>query len=159
VTNGQVNAYEWHEGPDEGDVSLISSGSGPDPVPQVVISASGNDIFFTTTDGLVPQDTDGASDLYDARIGSEFPSAPAPPQPCSGDACQGPLSSPTPLLVSGSASQTPGENLSAPAPVKSKSKPKGKGKAGPSRCRRGYVRKKARCVKRPRAKRSSRRAV
>jgi hypothetical protein len=157
ATNGQVNAYEWHEGAGEGSVSLVSSGSGPDPVLQVVISPSGNDIFFTTTEGLVPQDTDGASDIYDARLGAGFVSPPAPTQPCSGDACQGPLSSPVPLLVPGSASQAPGENVDATAPVKLKAKTKVKVKS--SGCKRGYVKRKARCVKKLKAKRSNRRAM
>ena len=40
-----------------------------------------------------------------------FPQAPAAAQPCSGDACQGPLTNPAPLLIPGSVSQVPGENL------------------------------------------------
>jgi hypothetical protein len=134
ASNGKVNVYEWHEAPGgggEGSVSLVSSGSGPDPVLQVVISPSGNDIFFVTTDGLVPQDTDGAEDIYDARIGGGFPLAPAPVQPCSGDACQGPLTNPAPLLVPGSVSQAPGENV--PAPVVVRTKPKIKHKRKPAK--------------------------
>jgi hypothetical protein len=60
-------------------------------------------------------------DLYDARIGAGFPAVPAAPEECSADACQGPLTNPAPLLVPGSVSQSPGENLTSPpaVPVKS----------------------------------------
>ncbi len=120
AVNGLVNAYEWHEAPGsgEGAVSLISMGSDEEAVDHVVITPSGRDIFFLTVQGLVPQDGDGAVDLYDARLGEGFPPAPAPRKPCSGDACQGPLSNPAPLLVPGSIAQEPGENL---APVKTTS--------------------------------------
>jgi hypothetical protein len=121
ATNGLENAYEWQEGTGRGDgsVSLISTGSSEDPVnfEHVTISPSGNDIFFVTTQGLAGQDTDGLADVYDARIGAGFPAPPVPPQSCSGDACQGPLTNPAPLLaVGGSAAQAPGENLPPPGP-------------------------------------------
>ena len=78
-----------------------------------MISPSGNDVFFTTTQGLVAQDTDGEPDIYDARLEREsgFPPAPAPVKACAGDACQGPLTNPAPLLVPGSVSQAAGREL------------------------------------------------
>ncbi len=117
--NGLVNAYEWHEGVGGvgGSVSLVSSGSGVEPVEDVVISDDGLNVFFDTVEGLVPQDTDGAPDIYDARIeepGKEFPTAPAKRRSCEGDGCQGPLTNPAPLLVPGSVVQTPGQNIMAP---------------------------------------------
>jgi hypothetical protein len=130
VSNGLANVYEWHEqaGGGEGMVSLVSGGGASEPVEDVVIAPEGNDIFFVTTQGLVPQDTDGAPDIYDARVGGGFPQAPAEPKQCSGEACYGPLTNPAPLLVPGSVSQAPGENY---APVKTvavkvKTKPKKK---------------------------------
>ncbi len=117
ATNGLENAYEWHEG----IVSLVSTGSDEEAVSVVVMSESGRDLFFRTVQGLVPQDTDGATDIYDARLGGGFPVALAPSQPCSGDACQGPLTNPAPLLVPGSVSQHPGENFKpSPPPPKKK---------------------------------------
>jgi hypothetical protein len=110
AVKGLTNAYEWHEG---GGVSLVSTGGSSQPVDEVVISSSGRDVFFTTTQGLLPQDTDGVADIYDARLGGGFPAAPAPRQPCSGDACQGPLTNPAPLLVPGSVPQAPGGNFAA----------------------------------------------
>jgi hypothetical protein len=107
ATNGLVNAYEWHEG----KVSLVSSGSDEEAVNDVVITPDGTNVLFTTVQGLLPQDTDGARDVYDARLGAGFAIGPAGTQPCSGDACQGPLTNPAPLLVPGSVSQTAGENI------------------------------------------------
>lgn len=141
AVNGLANAYEWHKEAGEageGQVSLISSGNSIEPVQDVVLDPSGGDVFFQTAQGLVPQDTDGAPDVYDARIGGGFPPLEAQREPCSGDACQGPLTNPAPLLVPGSEAQAAGENLPAPAKkatakkkaVSKKKKKKGKkGKA------------------------------
>ena len=127
ATNGLSNVYEWHEG----HVSLISSGVSPEAegvqvngTGGVVITPSGRDIFFVSAQGLVPQDTDGVGDVYDARLGEGFPPGPAPRRQCEGDACQGPLMNPAPLLVPGSVSQAPGENVPAPVKAAVKSKPK-----------------------------------
>jgi hypothetical protein len=125
ASNGLLNAYEWHEG----IVSLVSTGSDEQAVSHAVISPSGKDLFFITVQGLVPQDTDGSADIYDARLGGGFPPAPAPRQPCSGDACQGALTNPAPLLVPGSVSQSPGENFPPPQTTAPTSKAKARKKA------------------------------
>jgi hypothetical protein len=136
--NTTENVYEWHReaGRGEGTVALVGFGTAQSGEPEAaVISPSGNDIFFETYQGLVPQDTDGANDIYDARLGGGFPPAPAPRQPCSSDACQGPLSTPPPLLVPGSTSQPAGDNI-APTPaatVKPKPKKKRKPKKKPQK--------------------------
>jgi hypothetical protein len=145
ATNGLANTYEWHKGSGdgEGSVSLISGGDSEEPVEDAVISPDGDDVFFLTTQSLVPQDTDGAPDIYDARLGGGFPPAAVEAQPCEGDACQGPLTNPAPLLVPGSLSQVAGENLSAPRvtavqpmpKTKAKPKKKQKKKRKPSRRR------------------------
>lgn len=151
AVNGLVNAYEWHMQPGwpEGRTSLVSSGDDAEPVGEkegrslnIAITPSGNDIFFTTVRGLLPQDTDGASDLYDARLGQGFPSVETPRQPCAGDACQGPLTNPAALLVPGSVSQAPGESL---VPAADKVAPKKKAKSS-----------KAKRKKRQKGKRASR---
>ena len=118
-------------------------GGSDQSVEQVVISETGDDIFFTTDQGLVPQDTDGQDDVYDARLGGGFPPAPAEPQPCSGDACQGPLTNPAPLLVPGSVSQAPGENFPAPASPASAGAPA----KAPPKCSKGNRLGHGRCVK------------
>jgi hypothetical protein len=121
ATNGRSNIYEW----DEGSVSLISSGSAEEDDIGATITPSGNDIMFRTSQGLVQQDRDGLQDFYDARTDGGFPPPPAERQPCSGDACQGPLTDPVPLLLPGSVSQAPGGNLVA-RPRKHVVKPKKK---------------------------------
>ncbi|HWY17210.1 MAG TPA: hypothetical protein VNY27_00720 [Solirubrobacteraceae bacterium] len=143
--NGLENLYEWHKEPgwSEGRVSLVSSGNSTERVTDAVISPSGRDLAFVTSQGLVPQDTDGAPDVYDARLGGGFPAVPAPAQPCSGDACQGPLTNSAPLLVPGSLSQAPGENLASPAP---QALATGTTK-GRVRCSRGKTLSHGRCVK------------
>lgn len=127
VTNGLVNAYEWHDG----RVSPVSSGSDEEAVKDVVITPSGQDVFFVTAQGLLPQDTDGAADVYDARLGAGFPAVPTKEEECAADACRGPLTNPAPLLVPGSVSQAAGEN--APAPLKAKAKARPKKKKKPSK--------------------------
>ncbi len=155
AVNGVSDVYEWYAGEGgEGAVSLISGGTSPGPDENQTISPSGRDLFFETAEGLVPSDTDGLLDVYDARIGGGFPSVAATLQACSGDACQGPLTNPAPLLVPGSASQAAGGNFPEPV-VKSvkkkvklkaklkkkrkKSKKKGKVGKGVSSGKRGLV--------------------
>ncbi len=102
-TNGTLDVYEWHEG----KVSLISSGT--DPAPSFFLGYSpyttpsgevieGGNVFFGTHARLVPQDTDTAGDIYDARIcTAESPCIKPPPgatAQCEGDACQRPPSAP-----------------------------------------------------------------
>jgi hypothetical protein len=157
AVNGLVNVYEWYEEPGSsvGVVSLVSTGSAEESEEHVVISPSGRDVFFITPQGLVSQDGDGAPDVYDARIGGGFPSPPAEREPCSGDACQGPLTNPVPLLVpGGSVSQAPGGNFAPPVSKKvvkaRKAKPK------PKKRKRGKKSKASR--HRGRAKRSAARS-
>jgi hypothetical protein len=137
ASNGLVNVYEWYEAPgqSEGSVSLISSGDSSAGVEDAVISPDGDNVFFVTSQGLVPQDVDGAPDVYDAREGGGFPLPEALPEPCAGDACQGPLTNPAPLLIPGSVSQAAGEDYAAAKPVvkgkakKASGKKKRKGKS------------------------------
>lgn len=153
ATNRLVNVYEWHGESDssEGRVSLISTGNSEKSVEQVVISPEGNDVFFVTSQGLVPQDTDGLDDVYDARLHGGFPVPPAARERCSGDACQGPLTNPAPLLVAGSFSQAPGGNFASPRKVAS-SKAKKKPKASKTRKRRGKTKRAVRARRHRRAR-------
>jgi sugar lactone lactonase YvrE len=99
------NVYEWHDG----TISLLSDGrdtgvafGGASAVHLYRSDGTGANVFFTTVDQLVPQDTDTQFDVYDARTctASEpcpvAPSAPLPP--CLGEACHGtPAATPPPL--------------------------------------------------------------
>lgn len=108
-TNGRGDVYEWRRAENEaqcvargaesyavsagGCLSLISSGRGAGDSKLLDASATGEDVFFTTAAGLLPQDP-GLIDVYDARVGGGFPPPPAPPVACEGEACQGPVTTP-----------------------------------------------------------------
>lgn len=129
VVNGLQNVYAWHEG----RVGMVSSGTAALPDEEPVISPSGRDVLFLTSSGLVPSDTDGLSDLYDARVGGGFPVQPAEVEMCE-MGCHGPVSAPAPALVPGSATQPAGGNFPPPPPAKRKttSKRKATSKKGKS---------------------------
>jgi hypothetical protein len=104
-----------------------------------VLSASGEEVGFSTDAPLLPQDGDTARDAYLVRAGGGFPN-PAPPllcDPLSEGSCQGPAS------------------RSAPQPGTATDALIGPGnrKAVPS-CRRGQVRSRGKCVKRHQRKKS-----
>jgi hypothetical protein len=144
------NVYEWHEG----HVFLISDGrdvsSDPSGVCQVFSAVcllgsdgSGANVFFSTTDSLVPQDTDSQLDVYDARVctaGAPCIAAPSPVVACQGEACRGvPPGAPS-LLSAASASFAGAGNLVAPARhvvVKRKARPKRRRRAKGRGRRRG----------------------
>ena len=102
------NVYEWHEG----RVYLISDGrdiasnNGGSAVRLIGSDESGANVFFSTTDKLLPSDTDTQLDFYDARICEPergnpcIQPAPPPLSPCLGEACHGiPPGSPLPPNV------------------------------------------------------------
>jgi hypothetical protein len=95
--NGKYDAYQWHDG----ELSLISAGTGDTDSVFVNASDDGRDVFFATRDQLVGQDTDNVRDIYDAREGGGLPGqarAKASP-PCEGDDCQ-PVGSGKPVPAS-----------------------------------------------------------
>lgn len=105
------NVYEYRGG----NVYLISDGRDAtmnniteSNVELSGIDASGGDVYFSTADSLVPQDTDTQVDIYDAREGGGF-AAPSLSTPCQGDACRG-ASGPQPAgqVPGSSAFQGPG---------------------------------------------------
>jgi DNA-binding beta-propeller fold protein YncE len=125
------NVYEWHEG----HVYLISDGKdtsqvtgGGSAVQLIGSDATGANVFFSTSDRLVPQDTDTAIDFYDARIGGGFPYTP-PAAGCEGEACHGTPGVAPVFAAGGSATFTGAGNLTAPVVrgvVKTKKKVKAK---------------------------------
>jgi hypothetical protein len=88
-TVGVENVYEYEPGgvgscaTAGGCVSLLSSGTSSKESAFLEATPSGNDVFFLTAAQLLPQDTDDAFDIYDARVcNSASPClAPPPPQP------------------------------------------------------------------------------
>ncbi len=85
-TNGTSDVYEWHDG----HVALISSGrpslTSVGPQPYALITATGTDIYFSSTAQLTPNDTDTNEDVYDARVQGGYSYATA--TPCTGESCQ-----------------------------------------------------------------------
>jgi hypothetical protein len=127
--NGLVNLYEYHGG----EVALISDGhddvivNGSHASELIGTDESGENVFFTTADSLVPQDADTQVDVYDARIdGGSAPTATR--VPCSGDSCQTSVSAAPPLLTPGMASAA-NETGSSMVIPQSHAKPKAKAKA------------------------------
>lgn len=82
-SNGKLDVYEYLNG----QLHLISRGSGADHSTFLEATPSGSDVFFATRDKLVGWDKDGNVDAYDARVGGGFPEPPPVPNPCEGDAC------------------------------------------------------------------------
>jgi hypothetical protein len=97
--NGKRDVYEW----ENGTVFLLSTGTSKQDSLAMDNSESGNDAFFATTSGLVVGDTDGAYDVYDARVPRPGDNPPPSAVPCQGDVCQGSPSVPSLLGLPSSA--------------------------------------------------------
>jgi hypothetical protein len=96
--NGNSDVYEW----EDGEAHLISTGTDPAYSSFVATNPSGSDVFFTTAEGIVASDTDGAATMYDARVGGGFDEAPPLPG-CEGEACRGAGTGTPSAAVTGSA--------------------------------------------------------
>jgi sugar lactone lactonase YvrE len=135
--NGNIqDVYEWEpEGVGDceragGCVYLISSGNSPVDSMFVDSSDDGDDAFFITRQQLLPRDKNEQLDLYDARVGGGF-EEPAS-GPCSPEACPGPLASPPAQPIPGSAGFTGPGNPPKPKP---------------KHCKKGFVKKHSKCVR------------
>jgi len=109
VISPGYDVYEW----ENGKLFLISTGKSSEGSFVGDNSANGNSVFFATAEGLVPGDTDGGYDVYDARIPEPGEKA-AAAVPCEGEVCQGPPSVPSLLGVPASATFS---GLGNPAPA------------------------------------------
>jgi hypothetical protein len=98
-TNGMVDVYEWHEG----EISLVSDGSGAYGSEFLGASADGSNVFFATRERLSAGAIRGELSVYDARVGGGFSEPAAAAVPCSGEACRGPASAPAALIPAGTA--------------------------------------------------------
>jgi hypothetical protein len=105
-SNGRRDVYEW----ENGRVHLISPGRGREDSFYLDNSESGNDVFFSTSDGLVLADADGAYDAYDARVPRPG-DTPAPGPAACTDACRGAVGIPAPVGVPASTTLTGVGNL------------------------------------------------
>lgn len=128
--NGFQDVYEYNAG----TISLISSGSAMGGSGFLDAGADGRDVFFITSEPLVRSDGDGLPSVYDARVDGGFTEPPLPPEPCGGEGgCRAPAGPPPP----GDSSST--STVGSSGNVKPK----------PTICKRGFVRKGGRCVKKP----------
>jgi hypothetical protein len=153
---GGENVYEYRAG----NVYLVSPGgeaASTAPAPTEGsrlkgISETGENVFFATTEPLVAQDTGTQSSWYDAREGGGFPAPVAQPS-CVAEACQGALGA-APTLSSPLAPPSVNENLAPPVTAPAVT-PKPKAKAKAKECKKGFVKKKGKCVKAPKSERAS----
>lgn len=82
-----LDVYGWADG----QLELISPGTGEAPYEFAGSSGDGSTVLFRTTQTLLPADRDGGErDLYAARTGGGFPSAPEAGAGCTGESCLGP---------------------------------------------------------------------
>jgi hypothetical protein len=140
------DVYEW----ENGVVYLISSGKSSRNSYFLDNSSSGDDVFFATTEGLVPGDTDGAYDVYDARVPQPGDNPLPAAVPCEGAVCQGPPSVPSPLTPPASATFS---GLGNPSPEVTPP-PAKKVTTKTVKCKRGYVKKNKKCVKKSKSKKA-----
>jgi hypothetical protein len=135
-----------------GCLSLLSTGTSARGTFFIDASMNGDHVFIRELQKLVPADTqEDAATIYDVRVDGGFPE-PAVPPPCTtADACRAPVS-PQPSIFGSPASQTfsGAGNLVTPRALPSPAKPKPKLK----KCRKGYVKKKNKCVKAKKGKRA-----
>lgn len=145
---GAESVYEYRSSGSlsNGAVNLVSDGGNTESAYAVGLDASGNDVFFSTTDPLLVQDVDTQRDLYDARVDGGFP-APVAVAGCEGEACQGGASLLRPFGVPGSANLTADGNVASPAPTSLKPPTAPRTTATRTlKCKRGFTKRKSRCV-------------
>ncbi len=130
-----------------GCLFLISTGTSTRETDFVDASANGNDVFIREYQKLVPRDTqEGAPTIYDVRVDGGFPEPPPPPPCVTADACRS-APAPQPSIFGAPASQTfAGVGNLAPLPPTIKTAVK------PEKCKKGFVKKKGKCVKRKKKK-------
>ncbi len=136
-----------------GCVSLISPGTASVDSNFLAMDENGENVFFTSREQLVKQDTDGLIDVYDARVGGGFASESEAPE-CHGEACQ-----PTISLLTAFSSGTSGflgagniepENQPENKPAKIQRKAQ--------QCPKGKIKQNGKCVVKRKAKKQKKKA-
>lgn len=111
--NGTEDVYAYKHG----RLNLISPGNAEYAAKIMDSSVDGRNVFFQTDQPLVPWDTNGDLDVYDARVGGGFSGPPPLPPGCAGDDCKGPLSSLPVFGAPGSAAGDAGSRKGAAARI------------------------------------------
>ena len=144
-TNGQTDVYEYSYA---SGLHLITTGTSSSESRLLGSSDSGNDVFFLGRQALLPGESNGESlAIYDARVDGGFPVT-AVPVCATADACRT-APAPQPSIFGEPASQTfSGIGNITPSEAKPKAKPKAK----PVKCKKGFVKRKGKCVKKPKRK-------
>jgi len=141
-----MDVYEW----ENGVVYLISSGESARDSFFLDNSETGDDVFFATVAALTPGHTDNGYAVYDARVPRAGDTLPPTAVPCEGSVCQGPANVPSPLTPPASATFSGLGN-----PVPEVTPPPSKAARKAVKCKKGFVKKKNKCVKRPKAAKSA----
>jgi hypothetical protein len=123
--NGLRDVYQY----ENGQLSLLSTGTGEAGSYFLDATPDGADVFFATTQRLVGRDTDGLYDYYDARVDGGFPEPPPSPPPCAGESCRGPA-------TAAAGGPSPGTTSLV-----------GPGNPRPVKCPKGEKRKHGKCAK------------
>jgi hypothetical protein len=98
-TNGARDAYRWRDG----QVQMLSRGLAGHDSRFLDASEDGKTVFFSTSDAIVPIDTDKSLDIYMTRPGAGFTYPVSDPEtPCSGGDCRDVSPPPAPLALPGS---------------------------------------------------------
>jgi hypothetical protein len=160
--NGHTDVYEWEsEGTgsctvgvassvNDGCVFLLSGGTSSNDADFMEASEDGGEVFFVSRAQLAPQDGDERLDVYDARVDGGFPVLSLA---CTGTGCQGVPPAP-PVFASPASATFAGVANFPHVTVGPSGKLKAKSKA--TRCRRGYVKRRGKCVKKSRKGRAGR---
>jgi hypothetical protein len=136
-TNENVDGYEWENGRPQ----LVSSGTSIFDSGLLGVTADGKDAFFFTREKLVGNDLNGeAMKLYDAREAGGYFELPEQKPCAASDECHGPSTQAAPPPQIGSFKGEGGQ-------FKEQRKP----------CRKGFVRRHGRCVKKHHERRRHRR--
>jgi hypothetical protein len=128
-TNGEQGVYEWERDgsgncrESDGCVYLLSGGASKSSTFLIGSDSTGNNVFMVSRERFVPGPSNGAYDVYDARVGA----TPVSPPECTGTGCQG-LPTPPPTFATPPSVTFNGVgNFPAPASVtptvKQKAKP------------------------------------